>query len=156
MTGFAEREHEHDPLARALAARLRDAVEAADRMASFAHDSTPGDAPPSVLAEGEELATAHDLVLRVLRETGDSVNFRVLAAAAVHDEGASIPALAYDLGLSRLALVERVQALIQVGLVARDLQRDTIRTTPAGAGMLEVVSTLEADVAGWLAKRRRR
>ncbi len=156
MTDHVAREHEHDPLARALAARLRDAVEAADRMASFAYDSSPGDAAPSVLADGEELATAHDLVLRVLRETGDSVNFRVLAAAAVHEEGAAIPALAYDLGLSRLALVERVQALIQVGLVARDLQRDTIRTTPAGEGMLEVVSTLEADVAGWLAKRRRR
>lgn len=146
---------EHDPLARALAARLRDAVEAADRMASFAFDATPGVAPPSVLCDGEELATAHDLVLRVLRETGDSVNFRIMAAAAVREGGASTESLAFDLGLSRMALIERVQALIQVGLVARDLQRDTIRTTPAGEGMLEVVSTLEADVAGWLAKRRR-
>ena len=147
---------EHDPLARALAARLRDAVEAADRMASFAFDATPGDAPPTVLCDGEELATAHDLVLRVMRETGDSVNFRILAAAAVHEDGASTKSLAFDLGLSTMALIERTQALIQVGLVARDLQRDTIRTTPAGEGMLELVSTLEADVAGWLAKRRRR
>lgn len=154
MTESSSREH--DPLARALAARLRDAVEAADRMASFAFDAAPGIAPPPVLCDGEELATAHDLVLRVLRETGDSVNFRIMAAAAAHEEGASTTSLAFDLGLSRMALIERTQALIQVGLVARDLQRDTIRTTPAGEGMLEVVSTLEADVAGWLAKRRRR
>lgn len=147
---------EHDPLARALAARLRDAVEAADRMASFAFDAAPGVSSPPALSDGEELATAHDLVLRVLKETGDSLNFRVLTAAAAHGNGASIESLAFDLGLSRIALIERAQALIQVGLVARDLKLDTIRTTPAGEGMLEVVSTLEADVAGWLAKRRRR
>ena len=147
---------EHDPFARALAARLRDAVEAADRMASFAFDAAPGEAPPTALCDGEELATAHDLVLRVMREAGDSLNFRIMAAAAAHEDGASIKSLAFDLGLTAMALIERTQALIQVGLVARDLQRDTIRTTPAGEGMLEMVSTLEADVAGWLAKRRRR
>ena len=146
-----------DPLARGLAARMRDAVEAADRLASFSFDGRPGDAVPSVLADGEELAGAHDMVLRVLCAVGDAVNFRILAAAVAQgDAGAPLAALAGDLGLTRLALVERVHDLIGLGLLARDLQADTVRATTAGAGAVELVTTLEADVAHWLAKRRRR
>lgn len=145
------------PLARGLAARLRDAVEAADRLASFAHDARPGDAVASQLADGEELATAHDMVLRVLRAIGDALNHRILAAAAAGDaRGAPLEALACDLGLTRMALVERVHDLIQLGLVARDLPADTVLATPAGRCALELVASLESDVATWLRKRRRR
>lgn len=145
------------PLARGLAARLRDAVEAADRLAGFSYDGRPGEAPPSRLADGEELATAHDMVLRVLRAAGDALNFRILAAAAMQAEaGAPLDGLAADLELSRMALLERVHDLIQLGLVARDLQRDTVLATPAGEGVLDLVRTLEADVAHWLTKRKRR
>lgn len=144
-------------LARGLAARLRDAVDAADRLASFSYDGRPEEAAPSQLADGEELSTAHDMVLRVLRATGDALNFRILAAAVTQTEaGAPLAALADDLELSRMALLERVHDMIQLGLVARDLQLDTVRATPAGEGILELVGTLEADVAHWLAKRRRR
>jgi len=55
-----------------------------------------------------------------------------------------------------MALVERIHDLIQLGLVARDLQLDTVRATGAGEGLLELVTGLEADVARWLSKRRRR
>jgi hypothetical protein len=151
------RSHAPDPLARGLAARMRDAVEAADRLASFSYDGRPGESPPSALADGEELATAHDMVLRVLRAGGDTLNFRILAAAAAQSShGAPIDPLARDLGVSRMALVERVHDLIQLGLLARDLQLDTVRATGAGEGLLQLVTTLEADVARWLAKRRRR
>lgn len=143
------------PLARGLAARLRDASEAADRLRAFSHDAVPVDAVAPVLADGEELATAHDFVLRTLAAAGDPLNFRILAAASAHDEGAPLDALAGDLGLSRLALVERVHGLIQLGLVARDLQAETVMTTSAGAGLLELVTGLEAEVAQWLSKRRR-
>lgn len=144
-----------DPLARGLAARLRDATEAADRLAAFSFDGRPDDSPPSTLADGEELATAHDLVLRVLRAVGDATNFRILAAAAAHTDGAPLDALAGDLGLTRMALVERVHDLIQLGLAVRDLQLDVVRATGAGEGVLELVTGLQADVAHWLSKRRR-
>lgn len=147
----------HDLLARGLAARLRDAVEAADRLASFSYDGRPGESPSTALTDGEELATAHDMVLRVLRATGDALNFRILAAAAARSsDGAPLDGLAHDLGLARMALVERIHDLIQLGLVARDLQLDTVRATGAGEGLLELVTGLEADVARWLGKRRRR
>jgi len=145
------------PLARGLAARLRDAVDAADRLAAFAHDTRPGEPVPSQLSDGEELATAHDMVLRVLRATGDGLNYRIIAAAcAKGSEGARLDALAGDLGLTRMALVERVHDLIQLGLVARDLPADTVLATPAGEGALALITGLEADVAAWLGKRRRR
>ena len=156
-----ELEHRQASLARALAARLRDAVDAADRLAAFSYDLQPGGAPLSQMTDGEELATAHDMVLRVLRAAGDALNFRILAAACAQardgmDAGAPLDRLACDLGLTRMALIERVHDLIQLGLVARDLQRDRVLGSPAGHGVLELVSALESDVATWLGKRRRR
>jgi hypothetical protein len=156
-----ELEHRRAPLARGLAARLRDAVEAADRLAAFSYDLHPDGAPLSQMTDGEELATAHDMVLRVLRTAGDALNFQILAAACEQagDEthpGAPLDGLACDLGLTRMALIERVHDLIQLGLVARDLQRDRVLGTPAGHGVLELITVLESDVATWLGKRRRR
>lgn len=145
-------------LARGLAARIRDAVEAADRLASFAFE--PGrDAPEPLpqLADGDELEVARDFVLRALRGACDGTNHRILLAAAVvsPEEGVPLTTLAGELGLPRMAVSERVHDLIQLGLVARDLQLDTVRISPAGAGVVELLSGLEAEVAEWLRKRRR-
>lgn len=142
-------------LARGLAARLRDAAEAADRLADFSFDGRSDQPRPPTLAEGDEAQTAHDFVLRVLIAVGEPLNFRVLDAACAPD-GAALTDLAADLGLARLALLERVHGLIQLGLVARDLQADTARATAAGAGLIELVCGLESEVAQWLDKRRRR
>lgn len=143
-------------LARGLAARLRDASEAADRLASFAYDMRPAESSCPTLADGQELATAHDFVLRTFVAAGDPLNFTLIAAASAHPAGASLDQVAHDVGLSRLALIERVHGLIQLGLLARDLQADTVLSTPAGEGVLELVTVLEADVARWLSKRRHR
>lgn len=143
-------------LARGLAARLRDASEAADRLASFAYDTRASEPSCPALADGQELATAHDFVLRTLVAVGDPLNFTLIAAASAHPGGAPLVQLAQDVGLSRLALIERVHGLIQLGLLARDLQDDTVLSTPAGEGVLELVTGLEAGVARWLSKRRHR
>lgn len=143
------------PLARQLASRLRDAAEAADRLADFSFDGRWDQPLAPVLADGEETRTAHDFLLRVLTAVGEPLNFRVLSAAGAPD-GAALTVLATDLGLSRLALIERVHGLIQLGLVARDLQADTARATTAGTGLVELVTGLEDEVAEWLGKRRRR
>ncbi|UTI66888.1 hypothetical protein NBH00_11920 [Paraconexibacter antarcticus] len=152
----AEQDDRAGGLARGLAARLRDASEAADRLASFAYDTRPAESPSPALADGQELATAHDFVLRTFVAVGDPLNYTLIAAASAHPTGALLDQLAHDVGLSRLALIERIHSLIQLGLVARDLQADTVMSTPAGTGILELVSGLEADVARWLSKRRHR
>jgi len=144
------------PLARGLAARLRDAAQAADRLADFSFDGHSAQQAAPSLPDGDEGPTAHDFVLRVLAAAGDPLNFRVLDATLRAPEGVGLDGLAVELGVPRLALIERVHGLIQLGLVARDLQADTVCATPAGAGLVELVAGLQDEVARWLSKRRRR
>jgi hypothetical protein len=140
-------------LARALAARLRDATAAGEQLASFAFtEGAP--APGPELREGEELAIAHDFVLRVLHGVSEPLNWELLAAV-VPDNGSSLDALAQRLELPRLVVTERVSALIQLGLVARDLEHDAVTPSPAGSALFELICELDADVARWLSKRRR-
>lgn len=145
-----------DALARALAARLRDAAEAADRLAEFSFDQRWDVPLASTICDGDETAVAHDFVLRVLAGAVEPVNHRMLQLIVTSETGARPDALMQDSGLTRMAVIERVHALIQLGLVARDLQADTVCATPAGRGMVEYVEQLESDVAQWLCKRRRR
>ena len=150
-------------LARALAARLRDATAAGEQLASFAFtEGTP--APGPELREGEELAAAHDFLLRVLHGVSEPLSWKVLATVATegghesdeHDVRAlSIDALADRLELPRLALTERVNALIQLGVMARDLEHDSVAASPAGVALYELVCELDAEIARWLSKRRR-
>lgn len=143
------------PLARGLAARLRDAAIAADRLADFSFDGSAGGPGGPSLPDGDERGTAEDFVLRVLAAAGDPLNARLLDAAARAPGGVAFSELAAELGLSRLALIERVHGLIQLGLVARDLQADTVCATAAGTALSELVGGLQDEVARWLDKRRR-
>ena len=139
--------------ARGLAARLRDAALAADRLAGFAFDESPGGAePPPSLPDGEERAAAEDFVLRALRTVGDPVNHAILRESLA---GPRLEALGEALRLPRLAVVERVGELVQMGLAVRDLQADTVQATAAGEALAHQVAELCHEVAGWLEKRRR-
>ncbi|MHB8657614.1 MAG: hypothetical protein ACYC91_06620 [Solirubrobacteraceae bacterium] len=153
-------------LARALAARLRDAVAAGEQLSSFAYSEGAG-APAAELRDGEELAVAHDFLMRVLHGVSDPLSWRLLAAAVsgeqraddhcVEHDGPGVPidVLADLLELPRLVITERANALIQLGVMARDLEHDSVAATPAGEGLFELACELEADIARWLTRRRR-
>jgi hypothetical protein len=142
-------------LARALAARLRDAANAGERLASFAF-SEGAAAPGPELREGEEMAAAHDFLLRVLRGIGDPLNWRVLSVVATAQDGEriSLDVLADAVEMPRLAVAERANELIQLGLAARDLEHDSVLLSPAGSAMFDLICELDAEIAGWLSKRR--
>lgn len=143
-------------LARGVAARIRDAVEAAERLASFSFDADPAAENRVQLAEGEEREVARDFLLRVFRGASDRTGHRILLIAAARaEDGVSLGALAAELELPRMAASERVNALIQVGLVYRDLQLDAVRIAPAGEAIVALLGELEREVAEWLGKRRR-
>lgn len=140
-------------LARALAARLRDATAAGEQLASFAF-AEGATAPSPELSDGDELAVAHDFLLRALGGVSDPVNWQVLAAV-VPAGGVGLDDLATQLQRPRLAVTERVNGLIQLGLVSRDLEHDRVCGSPAGDALFELICELDAEIARWLSKRRR-
>lgn len=143
-------------LARGLAARLRDCAAAADRLASFSFDGPLADAPAArVLDAGDEPAVAHDFVLRVLRAAGDAVNDRLLTTVVDSPHGVAVDELTRALGLPRLAVLERVAELTQLGLLGRDLTTDSVLAGPAGVALVATVRDLSRDTATWLERRRR-
>jgi hypothetical protein len=141
-------------LARALAARLRDANAAGEQLSAFAF-TEDAPTPGPELREGEELAVAHDFLLRVLHGVSEPLSWRVLAEVVAVGGSLGLGELAAALGLPRLAVTERVSGLIQLGVVARDLERDSVVATPAGHALFELICELDAEIARWLAKRRR-
>jgi hypothetical protein len=150
-------------LAQALARRLQDAVMAGDRLASFA--LTAGlRAPGPQLRTGEELGAAHDFLLRVLHAVSEPVGWRVLAAVVSEhsrpcndqptEPDVPLDILADMLELPRLAVSERVNALIQLGLMSRNLEHDAVTPSPAGAALFDLICELDADIARRLSGSR--
>lgn len=137
--------------AHGLAARLRDASAAADRLAEFSFDGAGRELEPA-LQDGEEAATAEDFVVRAVHGATDPLGYRILRAA---EDGAGVDELAERLGLTHLALLERVHELLQLGLVARDLEAGAVRATAAGSAIARWLTEVSADTAEWLGKRRR-
>lgn len=120
-------------LGKALGARLREVETAVERYGAFAF--APGqEAPPAASGGGEE--SARDLVLRALAVAADPTNAALLRRLAEGD--ASLEALGAVVTLPRLALWERLNELVAVGLVGRALERDAAGLTPAGAAVVEL------------------
>jgi hypothetical protein len=127
----------------ALGARLADVEVAVDRYGSFAHG--PGSAiPPPALAAGEVAAGARDLVLRALAMVADPIDHRILLRLAAGDT--SLVELAALVDLPRIAVWERVNDLVQVGLVGHALEADRAGLSPAGTGLVALVDELVAGI----------
>ncbi len=126
-----------------VGARLVDVEAALTRHESFVVTEDGRDMAEN---DGEDgLAVAHDLVLRTLRIAADPLNHRLLARLAQAD--APLAALGRLLGMPRAATWERVNDLVQSGLVGRSIERDLIGLTPAGQEMVEFVSTATSSAA---------
>jgi hypothetical protein len=130
-------------VAKALGARLTDIEVAVDRYGSFAHG--PGaTVPPPALADGQIAAAARDLVLRALGMLADPIDHRILCRLAEGDT--PLVELATLLDLPRVAVWERVNDLLQVGLVGHGLEDDRAGLSAAGAGLVGLVDELVAGI----------
>lgn len=149
-------------LAWALAGHLCDAVAASEHagLPTF----TEGAVPASDLCDGEELAAAHDLLLRVLRGVSDPLDWRILSAvisdcAETESEpkstGFPLDAIADTLELPRLVVTERIRSLVRLGLVACDPEHNNVGPSPAGSALFELICELDAEIARWLSHRRK-
>ena len=136
--------------AKGLAARLADVQATIHRYSSFAF--RPGEASPSPPpGDGDALALARDLVLRALAAVADPVNDQLLRRLAQSD--ATLAELSTVTALPRLAVWERVNDLVQVGLARHALEGDRAGLTSAGQALVELVDELAAGAAEQRAER---
>lgn len=145
-----------DSVQHGVVARLRTLLLSLDRQDRLetAHDFVgwlPGQADAKQLAEH-----SRELLLRALRVAGDPINFRILELLDRIDP-VDIPELMSKTRLSRVAVSERVNDLVQTGLAVRELVNDQVRGTDLSAGLAAFVDGA-AESAGielkdWLTGR---
>lgn len=128
-------------IAAGLASRLRSLVIALDRLDRL----ESGSGTWLANFEAEELpAAATELTLRALRTIADPTNFIILKTLAAEDSY-SLDHLIELTGLGRLALSERLNDLVQVGLATRLIDTDHAQITAAGASAVRLVETLAGE-----------
>lgn len=130
-------------LSAALALRLRDLARMADRLDRL--ESGTGEWLAS--QDGAALRdAAADMTLRALRAAADPANFAILAFLASR-ASAPMAELEKAAGLGRLALGERVNDLIQVGLAARNIDTDHAQITAAGNALVGLFDSIAEATA---------
>jgi hypothetical protein len=122
-------------LGKALAARMADIAAAIDRYDAYAYSELP--APGPAADAGDPDVVVRDLALAALRAAGDPLSYAMLRRMAGGDT--SLVELGAAAGLPRLAVWERVNGLVAVGLVGRRHEDDSAGLTPAGRVLVELV-----------------
>ena len=131
-------------LGKVLAGRLADIAAAAARYDTFAYSERP---PPDADADaGDPPRRARDLALAALRAAGDPVAYAMLRRMA--DGDTPLADLCAVTGLPRLAVWERVNGLVAVGLAGRRHEDDSAGLTPAGQALVELVEEAVAAATG--------
>ena len=138
----------HNDLAFALALRLRDIARMLDRL-----DRLESGTGEWLLLQGEgELAeAAREMTLRAFRIAADPANFAILAFLSARST-APVAELEKASGLGRLALSERINDLVQVGLAGRNIDTDQVQGTAAGAALVGLIDNLSRATAKQLAE----
>jgi len=116
-----------------LGSRLVDVLVAMERHEAFVFG---GENRPSA-ATHDGGVVARDFVLRALRTMADSVNYRLMLRLAEAD--APLGDLCDHVGLGRAAVWERVNDLVQAGLVGRELERDLVGLSGSGQELVKFV-----------------
>lgn len=88
--------------------------------------------------ESEREQAVREFTLRAFRRGSDPINHWILRKA---DREHSVPVaeLGDELGLAKSTVSERVNDLVQVGLLERDLEGDTVQPTVLTVGFLGMV-----------------
>ena len=125
-----------------IAGRLRSLVSVIDRLDRL--ESGTGDWL-SGFNENELENAAHEMTLRTLRTGSDTINFTILKALAA-DQSVTIPDLIQATSLQRLALTERLNDLVQVGLATRLIDTNHAQITDAGVNFVQMIEGISQAV----------
>ena len=140
-----------DVLADALWLRLRDILLAQSRWDDFVHDPEGGPQEPSPEPD-ESGRLASEMILRSLRVAVDPVNHGILRRL-VDDEDVALTSLMRQTGLSRIALVEAINDLSQVGLATYAVETRRVRATAGCAALLRILDEMRARLARMIEER---
>jgi DNA-binding HxlR family transcriptional regulator len=135
-------------LSQTLALRLRDLARMADRLDRL--ESGSGTWLGNQREAGFDTA-AQEMTLRALKIAGDAANFAILNHLAGQ---ATMPVaqLEQASGHDRLSLSERINDLIQVGLVSREIDTDHVQITEGGAALVGLLNQIARETASRLAE----
>lgn len=129
-----------EAILRGLTARTRNLLRALDRQDRLETASEFAD----WLSQQETPALAdasREIFLRALGSLSDPINFRLLQSLDPLS-AASLSELMGASGLGRVAVSERLNDMVQVGLVSRELIDDQIRSTDLAIGLVTWVEQL--------------
>ena len=132
-------------LGKALAARMADIAAAIERYDAYAFSEGPATTAKEP-GPGDQSGVARDLALAALRTSGDPLSYAMLQRMAGGDT--PLAELSRATGLPRLAVWERVNGLVAVGLAGRRHEDDCAGLTPAGSTLVELVEGAVVAAAG--------
>ncbi len=122
-------------LSSALAFRLRDIARMLDRL-----DRLESGTGEWLISQGDAALqeAAREMTLRAFRVAADPTNYVILKYLSEHT---SVPLsdLEQAIGLVRLALNERINDLVQVGLATRNIDTDHVQGTTAGTALVGLI-----------------
>ena len=140
-----------DLLAEALGARLRDILLAQSRWDGFVHDPEGRRLQP-LPPPDEQGRVASEMVLRAVRVAADPINCTILRRL-VRDRRVAVRSLMEQTGLSRIALMEAVNDLSQVGLASYDIEAREVGATNGAAGLIGLLDEVSGRLARILGER---
>jgi hypothetical protein len=129
---------------KALGVRLDEIEATIERLRSFAFEPDTASSTAQD-GQGEVLDTARELVLRALRVMSDPLDYRLLLRLLEGDSG--LDELGKLLALPHAAVWDRVNDLVQAGLVGRSLEAGQAGLTAAGQALVALVEAI-ARAAG--------
>lgn len=130
-------------LAQTMAYRLRDISRLLDRLDRLEAGSG------NWLNEQDEESLAQSalgMTLRTLRLAADTHNYAILKHLAKQDTS-PVAKVQELLQLDRMTLSERLNDLVQVGLVIREIDTDHVQISDAGKVMVALITQLQAETA---------
>lgn len=142
MSAATQIQDEVPQIASGLSDRLRSLTMALDRLDRLESGSGTW---LSEFNEDELPQASTELTLRMLRTAADTTNFKALEALAEADT-LSMNQLIEATGVRRLALSERLNDLVQVGLVSRNIDTDHAQCTLAGANVVQLAKRIASEV----------
>ena len=134
---------QQDALSQTLARRLRDISRVLDRLDRLEAGSGSWLAQQN---ESDLQNAAQEMTLRAVRQAADSHNFALLKL--LHTDRITYPVgeLQNASGLDRMTLSERLNDLVQVGLVVREIDTDHVQITDAGRSLTGWLSNIQQTV----------